>query len=1061
MSDIPSQKCPRCGTTPPVGTTGGICPRCAAALLEATQTDIPGESTGAFTPPTVAELAAKFPQLEILELIGRGGMGAVYKARQRELDRLVALKILPPDIGQDGAFAERFAREAKALARLNHPGIVTIYDFGRADGLYFFLMEFVDGMNLRELLQRERISAREALAIVPQICDALQFAHDQGIVHRDIKPENLLMDRRGRVKVADFGLAKLIGAAGEAGSLAGSTIGSPALTEAGKIMGTPKYMSPEQVEHPGEVDHRADIYALGVVLYQMLTGEFPEQPLQPPSHKVRIDVRLDEVVLRALEKLPERRYQQASVFKTQMEAIAQGSAAKLPPASARLYAGFNYQTQSTLFGLPWVHIATGLDPATGRVRIARGVVAIGGIAQGVVAVGGLAMGGITLGGFSLGIFSYGGMALGFLALGGVAGGLVGALGGAAVAPIALGGAALGYYAKGAVTAGTHRLDVFIKDPEAAHFFSNWATALLNHFQSINFGFMALALGLALILPWWLNRRAQRESDGPSPGVDQRGRQPAHLTFARGGILALFTARQTREVYRHMTAQERARMLPLGTFYAIWNSATFFLPFACLMLFPIPVPLNWIIATSVLLTGLAFYPLWWKYQARLMCASAWAKARGLRPESLHTFVGGSTGLMLLGVWWLAAVGFIWWQSYCPEGVWQPWLAEASLKDASAGGTACVREVRHYGQVLWVRMTCDPLPGSAVLTPVLSGPLIELPYQWPAAVSNVDCLVTTEPHHSTGKVIAGSYDLAGRTNFTVGFVLPDETAAATAEQLIHRMELNEPHGVDSPLFAVRRTLGKDASGKAMAEEVFGFLQLQGRSQARSTWKISTFTNLAIIDFKPATLTGPSTNSNSNSKPTDLAATNIVALARQAYATLTTYQDTGWTVHAFQSETWTNTFTEKMGARTGYLVEIVTAPHPYVYTNRYWSDGLDYYWQQVPGARIKGGEMTGNLANTINETAVPTAYFNLSWGNVFTPFSLGTTGQLFRRADERVGETDCYVLACSNRVSQATLWVGKSDGLIRRYAHNGSTETHEHISINQAFQREDFTPRMEAGF
>jgi serine/threonine protein kinase len=207
MNDI--TKCPRCGADQPVGSKGGVCPRCAAGLLQATQTDIPGEGAGSFTPPTVEELAAKFPQLEILGLIGRGGMGAVYQARQKELDRLVALKILPPDIGRDAAFAERFTREARALAKLNHPGIVTIYDFGRADGLYFFLMEFVDGMNLRELLNRQRISSREALAIVPQICDALQFAHDQGIVHRDIKPENLLIDRRGRVKVADFGLAKL------------------------------------------------------------------------------------------------------------------------------------------------------------------------------------------------------------------------------------------------------------------------------------------------------------------------------------------------------------------------------------------------------------------------------------------------------------------------------------------------------------------------------------------------------------------------------------------------------------------------------------------------------------------------------------------------------------------------------------------------------------------------------------------------------------------------------------------------------------------------------------
>ncbi|MDD5349250.1 MAG: serine/threonine-protein kinase [Chthoniobacteraceae bacterium] len=263
-----------------------------------------------------------FPQLEILEFIGQGGMGAVYKARQRELDRVVALKILPPGIGDAPAFAERFAREAKALAKLNHPGIVTIHDFGRTDGLYYFLMEYVDGVNLRQLLQNGRVSAREALAIVPQICDALQFAHDHGIVHRDIKPENILMDRLGRVKVADFGLAKLVGAENEAVQATGATADSPDLTEAGKIMGTPQYMSPEQIQTPGEVDHRADIFALGVVFYQMLTGELPGKQIEPPSKKVRIDVRLDEVVLRALERNPALRYQQASILKTQVETIA-------------------------------------------------------------------------------------------------------------------------------------------------------------------------------------------------------------------------------------------------------------------------------------------------------------------------------------------------------------------------------------------------------------------------------------------------------------------------------------------------------------------------------------------------------------------------------------------------------------------------------------------------------------------------------------------------------------------------------------------------------------------
>jgi len=327
-----ASQCPHCGTPLPAGALAGLCPACLLKLGAAADT-VTDAKQPAFNPPSIAELAPLFPQLEILELIGKGGMGAVYKARQKQLDRLVALKILPPGIGKDPAFAGRFAREAKALAKLNHPGIVTLYEFGETSGQFYFLMEFVDGVNLRQLLAGSRVSAREALAIVPQICDALQYAHDQGIVHRDIKPENLLLDRRGRVKVADFGLAKIVNEAGAAttGSRGlqpddgarGATRPTSDLTDAGKVMGTPQYMSPEQITAPGEVDHRADIYALGVVFYQMLTGELPGKKIEAPSKKVLIDVRLDEVVLRALEKKPELRYQQASVLKTQVETIAE------------------------------------------------------------------------------------------------------------------------------------------------------------------------------------------------------------------------------------------------------------------------------------------------------------------------------------------------------------------------------------------------------------------------------------------------------------------------------------------------------------------------------------------------------------------------------------------------------------------------------------------------------------------------------------------------------------------------------------------------------------------
>lgn len=284
------------------------------------------EPSGTRPTLTPEELAPYFPQLEIIECLGRGGMGVVYKARQKSLNRLVALKLLAPERGNDAGFAGRFQKEAQALAKLNHPAIVTVYDFGLAGGFYFLLMEFVDGMNLRQLLQAGRIEAREALAIVPQICDALQYAHDAGIVHRDIKPENILLDRRGHVKVADFGLAKIIHCPtasdlSDVSDLSDSQSLYPETTEASKVVGTPQYMAPEQTEHPASVDHRADIYSLGVVFYQMLTGELPKGDFAPPSKRVVIDVRLDEVVLRALEKRPELRYQQVSDVKTMVESI--------------------------------------------------------------------------------------------------------------------------------------------------------------------------------------------------------------------------------------------------------------------------------------------------------------------------------------------------------------------------------------------------------------------------------------------------------------------------------------------------------------------------------------------------------------------------------------------------------------------------------------------------------------------------------------------------------------------------------------------------------------------
>ncbi len=376
-----------------------------------------------------AELAPLFPQLEILECLGRGGMGVVYKARQKSLNRFVALKLLAPERVGDGKFAEHFAREAQALAALNHPNIVTIHDFGQAGGFYFLLMEFVDGVNLRQLLRARKFTPEEALAIVPPLCDALQFAHDRGIVHRDIKPENLLLDKDGRVKVADFGIAKMLGS-GHGGGDGGGANAPENTTQA--TVGTPGYSAPEQTTDPRRVDSRADIYSLGAVFYEMLTGELPGKRLEPPSRKVLIDVRLDEVVLRALEKNPDLRYQQASEVKTMVETIAQSPDGTAGPSPAKAR-NWDYRTRQSAFGIPLVHVAFGRDPATGQPRQAKGIVAVGTYATGLIAVGveacgvfaagllaiGIAPVGLllALGMFSVGIASFGITSTGVLAIG--------------------------------------------------------------------------------------------------------------------------------------------------------------------------------------------------------------------------------------------------------------------------------------------------------------------------------------------------------------------------------------------------------------------------------------------------------------------------------------------------------------------------------------------------------------------------------------------------------------------------------------------------------------------
>ncbi len=417
--------CPECGSMMPEGAPHDLCPKCLlqAGLKRTTVELSAGEKSSGTQKPTAPDpidLAKQLPQLDIGELLGQGGMGFVYKAKQRHLDRDVALKILHAELQQDPTFAKRFEREAQALAKLNHPNIVSIFDSGHTEaGDYYFVMEFVDGVNLRDVLQSGHLEPAKALAIVPQVCEALEYAHGQGIVHRDIKPENILIDGSGQVKIADFGLAKLVDATGE----------NENLSHVGQRMGTAHYMAPEQAQGATDVDHRADIYSLGVVFYELLTGELPIGRFSAPSRSVKLDGRLDKVVLKTLESRPDKRYQHASDLKTEIEFIAM----PWPHRPGRRAA-----SSTVIMGMPLWSIAFGPDLEKGEVRghahgifavgeVATGVFAVGAVAVGVVAIapvsigvlalGGVAIGGVAAGAVSIGIISYGAVALGVFAYG--------------------------------------------------------------------------------------------------------------------------------------------------------------------------------------------------------------------------------------------------------------------------------------------------------------------------------------------------------------------------------------------------------------------------------------------------------------------------------------------------------------------------------------------------------------------------------------------------------------------------------------------------------------------
>jgi len=291
-------------------------------LARALDTVKPSGGMGAWEPPTPDELGRLLPQYRIESLIGRGGMGAVYKGVQLNLDRPVAIKLLPAEIAADEQFIARFHREARTLAKLQHSRIITIHDFGQtAEGHLYFVMEYIDGTDLRKILRGPGLNPDQALLVVGQICDALHAAHSKGIIHRDIKPENILVTKDGYVKLADFGLARPL-----------NQENTNLLTGTDVIMGTADYMAPEQ--RAGQSDERADIFALGVMLYEMLTGQTPRGAFEPASRKVQLDIRIDEVVLKALQAEPDRRYQNVSDMKTDVDRIRNTPLPAPPPSKS-------------------------------------------------------------------------------------------------------------------------------------------------------------------------------------------------------------------------------------------------------------------------------------------------------------------------------------------------------------------------------------------------------------------------------------------------------------------------------------------------------------------------------------------------------------------------------------------------------------------------------------------------------------------------------------------------------------------------------------------------------
>lgn len=284
---------------------------------------------------------------KILERLGKGGMGDIYKAIQDPLNRIVALKVLPPQLGRDEEFSKRFEIEAKAISLLQHQNIVSIYEYGAENGYQYFAMQFVDGMDLSKYIaEHKEVSITGIIDFSKQICRGLRYAHANNVIHRDIKPQNILIDKDGVAKLSDFGIAKIF---------SGTEI-----TMTGFTLGTPEYMSPEQALGK-KIDHQTDIYSLGIVMYEMLTKKPPfmandpmavaykqvhEQPPAPALKRKDCPKRLELIVVKAIKKNKEDRYQSVEEMLDHLDSVDPNERPDKTTASMRVVE--NGETQALL-----------------------------------------------------------------------------------------------------------------------------------------------------------------------------------------------------------------------------------------------------------------------------------------------------------------------------------------------------------------------------------------------------------------------------------------------------------------------------------------------------------------------------------------------------------------------------------------------------------------------------------------------------------------------------------------------------------------------------------------